>query len=78
MKQSYGAGSVAQLGLTVAAALLLPTMIGIAVDVRLGTAPWALLAASLIGIALATVGLARQMKKRYERLAPPSSKEEQQ
>jgi F0F1-type ATP synthase assembly protein I len=67
-----GASAVAELALTVAASLLVPTAIGFAVDQKLGSTPWALLAGALVGIAFATIGLTRIVLKRYERLAPPS------
>ena len=71
MKQSTGFSAVAELALIVAAAMLVPTAIGYAADLRFGTTPWALLAGVLVGIVIATVGLSRNITKRYERLAPP-------
>lgn len=70
MRDWLGAYGVLQLGWTVALLLLVPTALGVVVDLRLDTAPWGTVAGTLVAVTAATYGITRTIQRRYARLAP--------
>lgn len=56
--------------------LVMPALIGYALDRRLGTAPWATLVLSFSGALLATVIATRLTLNRYDAIAPRGEREE--
>lgn len=72
-----GTLGVIRLGCLTGLRLIGPSLVGVAVDRMLGTAPWALVAGTLAGVLLATYGITSTILSRYAQLAPPGSEEEQ-
>ncbi len=70
MKTGHIALLASQLAWTMAFMVLIPAGIGVWIDRRFGTAPWAILAGALAGIVFATIGITRRVLNRYEALAP--------
>jgi F0F1-type ATP synthase assembly protein I len=65
MRDWIDAFRVLHLGWAVAFALLIPTLAGLYVDKRFGTAPLALVGGALLGIVVATYGMTRVILERY-------------
>ena len=67
---------VAELARQTALALLVPLLVGYALDRKLGIWPWASLAGVLLGIGLASAALTRTVLRRFHELAPPPKEPE--
>lgn len=61
---------------TVAALLLCPTLLGIAVDRVAGVAPWGLVLGATIGMGLAVAMITGTVVGRQHSLAPPMAEED--
>ncbi len=64
------------LGVAIAAALLLPTLLGAAVGQVVGLPPLGAAVGAAVGVAAASVIITRVILDRYARLAPPEPKED--
>jgi hypothetical protein len=68
---------VLALAMGVVLLLVLPTVLGAAVDRAWQTAPLAMAVGTGIGVLLASAGLTRAVLRRYERIAPAAAREEE-
>lgn len=67
---------VVPLAWTVTALLLLPTLLGFAVDRIAGTAPWGLVLGATVGIGVAAAMITGTIVGRMHSLAPPATEED--